>query len=110
MELHIKDRLYFPSILPNCQSFLEFNLKRNILKKVAITEADKEKYEITSVDEGIRWNAQVDAETPLVVDFTGDELAFIKKGCEALEGKTGQTYPDAFWLTVENIWNAAEKQ
>ena len=47
MELLIKDRIFFAKLLPECKNFLEFNLKRNLLKKIEITEADKEKYEIS---------------------------------------------------------------
>ena len=86
MELLIKDRIFFARLLPECKNFLEFNLKRNILKKVEITEADKEKYEITQNNETgtIKWNPKTDSENPLVVDFSADELALIKRGIESI--------------------------
>lgn len=108
MKLNIKDRLFFGNLLPDCKSFLEFNLKRNILNKVALTEADKTKYEITQDQESntIKWNAQTDHEQPLEVDFNAEELAFIKRGCESL---ATTPYPDDFWRTVEKVWNAANE-
>lgn len=41
MDLHIKDRLLLPSLLPERGSFMEYNLKKAILKKIAISEQDK---------------------------------------------------------------------
>ena len=46
MDLHIKDRLLLPSLLPERGSFMEYNLKKAILKKIAISEQDKTDYEI----------------------------------------------------------------
>lgn len=106
MELNIKDRLFFANLLPDCKSFLEFNLKRGIMDKVAITDEDKVKYEIVHDPEtnSVQWNPETDMKNPLVVKFSDDELALIKRGCESLDG---QAYPDDFWRTVEKVWNAA---
>ena len=105
MELHIKERIYIPQLLPQqTASFIDFNTKREILKKVAINDADKEKYEI--VQQKIVWNAQKDADEPLVVDFTDSEIALMKKACEELPATA---YPDDFWLVVEKIYDAANK-
>lgn len=107
MELHIKERIYIPQMLPQqTASFIDFNTKREILKKVAITEADKEKYEITedAKEHKITWNAQKDVDEPLVVQFTDSEIALMKKACESLPQTA---YPDDFWLVVEKIYNAA---
>lgn len=108
MELLIKDRIFFARLLPECKNFLEFNLKRNILKKIEITEADKEKYEITQNNETgtIKWNPKTDSENPLVVDFSADELALIKRGIESIDG---QPLPDELWQTAEKVWDAASK-
>lgn len=105
MKLNIKDRLFFINLLPDCKSFLEFNLKRNIIKKISVTAEDKEKYGIVEDPEtrSVRWNSQTDAENPLEVDFSADELALIRRGCESL---SEQPYPDDFWRTVEKVWNA----
>lgn len=108
MELYIKDRLYFPSLLPECKSFLEFNLKRQILNKVFISDEDKEKFEITHDPENgtVRWNAKMDADNPKTVEFTKEELTLIQRGCESLDG---QPFPDDFWKFVERIWETANK-
>lgn len=109
MELHIKDRIYIPQLLPQqTKSFIDFNVKREILKKVALTKKDKEDYEIEEdVDNHkIVWNAEKDQNTPLLVEFTNDEIAMLKRSCEQL---VETAYPDDFWLTVEKIYNAANK-
>lgn len=109
MELHIKERIFIPQLLPQqTASFIDFNTKREILKKVALTDADKEKYEIVQEKEEqkIVWNAQKDVDEPLVVDFTESEIALMKKACEELPATA---YPDDFWLVVEKIYDAAAK-
>ncbi len=107
MELHIKDRLLIPSMLPEKNSFLEFNLKKSIIKKVAITEKDKEEYSISEKDNGrIEWNAQKDIETPLVADFSKEELAYMKKSCETLSERE---MPDEVWAIAEKIYDAAQE-
>lgn len=107
MELHIIDRIFIPSILPAENTFMDFNMKREIIKKVAITEADAEKYSIKEDKENHRttWNAELDYDSPLVVDFTSQELAYLKSACEKLADKPA---PDNLWATVEKIYEAAK--
>jgi len=108
MELHIKDRLLIPSMLPEKNGFLDFNLKKSIIKKIAITEKDKEEYSINEKSENgrIEWNAQKDIEVPLVVDFSKEELAYLKKSCESLSEKE---MPDEIWVIAEKIYDAAQE-
>ncbi|MBO6254677.1 MAG: RNA-binding protein [Bacteroidaceae bacterium] len=107
MELYIKDRIYIPQLLPQqTKSFMDFNVKREILKKVTLTEKDKETYSIEEDVENrkITWNAEKDQQEPLVVEFTNEEVTMLKRSCEQL---AETAYPDDFWLTVEKIYNAA---
>jgi len=46
MELHVKDRLYFPQLLLQQNTFMEYAMKRAIMKKVGLTAEDQEKFEI----------------------------------------------------------------
>ncbi|MCS2572156.1 hypothetical protein NXX61_17260 [Bacteroides ovatus] len=46
MDLHIKDRLLIPSIFPERGNFMDFNLKKSIARKIAISEQDRKDYEI----------------------------------------------------------------
>jgi predicted DNA binding protein len=105
MELQIKDRIFIPQLLPQQSTFIEYNLKREIIKKIVITESDKKKYAIVeNPEEGkITWDIKKDIKEPLAVDFSDQELKFLKKACESL---VETVYPDDFWITVEKIYNA----
>lgn len=107
MELHIKDRLYLPQILPAQNTFMEFNLKKSILEKIVISEREREAFKIMEDKEAgkITWDSEKDANEPLSVEFSKEEVAYLKKGCEAL---ASAPYPDDFWVTVEKVYNAAE--
>lgn len=107
MELRIKERLYILQILPKEGSFSDFNQKRNILKKIAITEKETKTFSIVERPEEnrIEWDQKKDAAQPLVVEFTNDELLYMKRACEGIL-ETDAPYPDEFWATVEKIYNA----
>lgn len=104
MELHIKERIYIPHMLPANVKWREFNLKQSILKKVAITEKDKQEYNIQEDQENqsLTWDAKKDLECPLSVEFTPEEKDFIKESCEKL---AESSYPDDFWMTVQKIYD-----
>ncbi len=107
MELHIIDRISIPSILPSENSFMDFNLKRAIIKKVGLTKEDIEKYNIKEDVENKRttWDINVDRENPLIVEFSTEELAYLKRACEKLSDTPA---PDYLWDTVEKIYDAAQ--
>ena len=107
MDLHIKDRLLIPSIFPERGNFMDFNLKKSIARKIAISEQDRKDYEIVEKKEEkrIEWNVQKDAETPLVVEFSKEELDYMRRSCEAI---TEQQMPDETWAVVERIYNEAQ--
>lgn len=104
MDLHIKDRLLIPSIFPERGNFMDFNLKKSIARKIAISEQDRKDYEIVEKKEEkrIEWNVQKDAETPLVVEFSKEELDYMRRSCEAI---AEQQMPDEMWAVVERIYN-----
>lgn len=108
MELNIIDRIYIPSILPAENTFMDFNMKREILKKVTITPDDIEKYNIKEDKENNRttWDINKDRENPLNVDFSKQELDYLKTACEKLADKPA---PDALWATVEKIYKAVQE-
>lgn len=107
MDLHIKDRLLIPSIFPERGNFMDFNLKKSIARKIAISEQDRKDYEIVEKKEEkrIEWNVQKDAETPLVVEFSKEELDYMHRSCEAI---AEQQMPDEMWAVVERIYNEAQ--
>ena len=68
------------SILPAENSFMDYNLKRSIIKKVGLNKEDVEKYNIKEDTENKRttWDINADRENPHIVDFTAEELAYLK--------------------------------
>ena len=109
MELHIIDRIALPSMLPSENSFMDFNLKRAIIKKVGITKEDIEKYNIKEDTENKRTTLDINAdrENPLLVDFTSQELEYLKNACEKLSDTPA---PDYLWDTVEKIYQATQEK
>lgn len=105
MELFIKDRLYLSQILPEKNSFLEFNIKRSILSKTALTDKEKKHFNLKEDTEAgvLTWDSIKDKEEPTLIFFTKDELDYLKESCESL---VSAPYPDDFWATVEKIYNA----
>jgi hypothetical protein len=107
MNLHIKDRLLIPTFLPEKGNFMEFNLKKSIIKKIAITEAERAEYSIVEnrEEKRIEWDVAKDAEKPLTVDFSKEEMEYLKHACEAI---SEQQLPDEIWVVAEQIYNAAQ--
>ena len=103
MELLIRDRLYIPTFLPKENNFKQFNLKKEILRKVAISDEEREEVGLKQIaDENrIEWN--VNKDTPLVVDFSNDELEYLKSACEQI---SDEQPPDDVWATIEKVYNA----
>ena len=105
MQLNIKDRIYIPQLLLQQNNFLDYTLKKSIVNKVKITKEDRATYSIEEDAKAgkVTWNHETDMQFPLDVDFTQQELDYLKRSCEAL---ADSVYPDDLWLTVEKIYNA----
>lgn len=107
MEMTIKDRLYLPSLLPDKGNYREFNLKKGILQKIALTDAEREAVGLHRVEETDRIEWDTDKETPLVADFSREELDYLREACEKLSEKT---LPDDMWATVERIFDNCQAE
>lgn len=75
MELSVKDRLYLPTFLPARGNFKEFNLKKEILRKIAIGDEERKGINLreNAEDKRIEWD--VEKEQPLPVEFSPDEIS-----------------------------------
>jgi hypothetical protein len=102
MELTIKDRLYLPSFLPARGNFKEFNLKKEILRKIAISDDERQEINLreNAEDKRIEWD--VEKERPLLVEFSKEEMDYLKKACERI---SDEELPDDMWATVEAVYN-----
>lgn len=102
MELTIKDRLYIPALLPKEGNFQQFNLKKEIRHKVAISDKERETLNLRDNPETKRIEWDVAKEIPLHVDFTQEEIDYLKSVCEKL---SDEQLPDDMWSSVEAIYN-----
>ena len=66
MELSIKDRLYLPTFLPAKGNFKDFNLKKEILRKIAISDDERKEINFRENQEDNRLEWDVEKETPLI--------------------------------------------
>ena len=60
MELSVKDRLYLPSFLPARGNFKDFNLKKEILRKIAIPDEERKAIGLheNAEDKRIEWDGE----------------------------------------------------
>lgn len=106
MELTIKDRLYIPAFLPKEGNFKNFNLKKEILRKIEIsgTERDAVGLKENQETKRIEWNT--DKDIPLMVEFTTEEMEYLKQSCEKI---SDEQLPDDMWSSVEKIYNSIQE-
>ena len=91
MKLSVKDRLYLPSFLPARGNFKDFNLKKEILRKIAIPDEERKAIGLheNAEDKRIEWD--VEKEKPLAVEFSGDEMEYLRKACERISDEELRT-------------------
>lgn len=107
MELLIKDRLYIPAFLPKEGNFRNFNSKKSILSKIEITREEREAVGLKENQETKRIEWDVEKDTPLVVEFSAEEMQYLKTSCEQI---SDQSLPDDMWQTVEKLYDAIQQQ
>ena len=107
MELSVKDRLYLPTFLPARGNFKEFNLKKEILRKIAIGDEERKAISLreNAEDKRIEWD--VEKEHPLKVEFSADEMAYLQAACEKI---SDEELPDVMWGTVEAVYNEISRE
>lgn len=103
MELQIKDRLYIPTFLSPKGNFKQFNLKKEILRKIEISENERQVVGLTENAETKRIEWDITKDTPLSIEFSADELTYLKESCEKL---SDQELQDDMWQCIEKIYGA----
>jgi hypothetical protein len=103
MELTIKDRLYLPTFLPQKGNFKQFNLKKEVLHRISISEDERKEINLHENEESKRIEWDVEKETPLHVEFTEEELKYLQEACEKI---SDEELPDDMWSTVQRIYDA----
>jgi hypothetical protein len=107
MELKIIDRLCIPALLPKEGNFREYNLKKSILAKIEISEAERTEVNLRQDPETNRIEWDAEKETPVVVLFTHEEMDFLKESCEKL---SDEPHPDYMWGVMEAIYNGVQNE
>ncbi len=102
MELTIKDRLYIPALLPKEGNFKQFNLKKEILRKIEISENERNEINLHENTELKRIEWDNEKETPIHIDFSADEREYLKMVCEKI---SDQNLPDDMWTTIERLFD-----
>lgn len=105
MELSIKDRLYIPAILPHEGTFKEYNLKKDILRKIEIPEEERRTVNLREDQQSGRIEWDVEKDMPLSANFSADELSYLKQVCEKV---SDEKLPDDMWALVEKIYDCSE--
>lgn len=103
MELSIKDRLYIPGFLPKENNFKQFNIKKEILKKIEISEEERATVNLRQNAENNRIEWDMEKDVPLITDFTAEEIEYMKNACEKI---SDEQLPDDMWATVEKVYDS----
>lgn len=106
MELTIKDRLYLPTFLPQKGNFKQFNLKKEILRKISIPENERKEINLHENEENKRIEWDVEKEVPLHIDFSADEMKYLQEACEKI---SDEELLDDMWGVVEKIYDAFQE-
>ncbi|MBF0575545.1 RNA-binding protein [Dysgonomonas sp. GY617] len=106
MELTIKDRLYIPAFLPKEGNFKNFNLKKEILKKIEISDTERDIVGLKENQETKRIEWNTDKDIPLLVEFTSEEMEYLKQSCEKI---SEEQLPDDMWSSVEKVYNLMQE-
>ena len=105
MKLFVKDRFYLLNLLPHKPvDYKTYNLKKELVKQVQLSEEDNDKYQIKQDEEtgSISWNPQIDQENPIELEITKDLAKYLNEACE---GASEKEFTDDVWEFVERVFN-----
>ena len=85
MQLEVRDRIHLASVLPQKSTLSGIKTKRDILKKISLS--NEEKTEIEYVEDHsqgvVKWNSE--KQKPLNVTFTDEESSFLNETFNSLD-------------------------
>jgi hypothetical protein len=92
LNLTIKERLILPALFPERADKLTQMICEGIERKASFSPEEIERYGITVVDNGWKWNDQYDAET-CAVKVTDAEASVLKEQSKHLDREHAVTRP-----------------
>lgn len=106
MELSVKDRF---TCRPFCRhgATSRTSTSKEILRKIAIPDEERKAIGLheNAEDKRIEWD--VEKEKPLAVEFSGDEMEYLRKACERI---SDEELPDDMWATVSRIYDFIQEK
>lgn len=89
--LSLKERVILSNCLPTQGKFEDLIIREDVMKKIAVTAIDLEKYEIKTIDVGngmaeLKWSAEGNT-AKFDIDFTESEERYVKKALSDISEK-----------------------
>lgn len=75
------------------------------MRKIAISEEERKEINFRENQEDNRLEWDVEKENPLIVDFSKDEMEYLRRACEKI---SYEELPDDMWETVKRIYDSME--
>ena len=107
MELSVKDRFTCRPFCRHGATSRTSTSKKEILRKIAIPDEERKAIGLheNAEDKRIEWD--VEKEKPLAVEFSGDEMEYLRKACERI---SDEELPDDMWATVSRIYDFIQEK
>ncbi len=84
MDFTIKDRITLMISLPSKGTFNDLILRKDVLKKIELTQEELEKYKIKSEGNGVTWEP---TEDKFPIEFSESEKNYVRESLKELDKK-----------------------
>lgn len=78
-------------------------MKKEILKKIEISDTERDEVNLRENEETKRIEWDIEKETPLHIDFSTDEMEYLKMVCEKV---SDEQLPDDMWISISKIYDS----
>lgn len=94
-------------LFPKKGNYHQFNLKKEITKKIEISQEERETigWKEDQETKNITWDNTKDM--PYIVNFSNDEMNYLRECCEKL---ANDELPDDLWPTVAKIYDSINEE
>ncbi len=104
VSLHVKERIYLMNVMPQENSLVNFQLKKELMNKLEISDEEKTKlkFSVNEKENNVTWDPEIDMANPVEIEFNDQETAYMR---EAIEKLSDGAHPDEFWLIITTIYD-----